>query len=96
MSFVITLFSCAGKNGAVNDTEEKEQDGEKIYLLEKGFKIPESNIGRISNITCGYRSEHTVFDINNVTLTFFYGGNFEADISNELQMQSYPFFTFPL
>ena len=49
--------------------------------LEWGFQYSD---GMVSNpASCAYRSESNTFDINNVTLTLYFGGYFSSDIELE-------------
>ena len=50
--------------------------------LEKGFA---SYGGEQNNIRCAYKSDTRRFDINNVTLTFYYGSIFSEDILFQLE-----------
>lgn len=80
----LSLFSCTKK-----DKEPAASDDAPIvYALEKGTKIPESEYGS-SIFTCGYRSEKEVFDMDNVSITVFFGGCYD-DISQELEKNSFP------
>lgn len=51
--------------------------------LEWGFKYGDGD--EISSDSCAYRSESNTFDIENVTLTFYFGGAFSPDINLELE-----------
>ena len=45
------------------------------------------------DFSCGYRSDKTEFDIDDVTLTFYYGGSYEYNIESEIKNTfSYPAF----
>lgn len=50
--------------------------------LEWGF---ESNGGAEPSESCAYMSETNTFDIDNVTLTFYFGADFSSDINQELE-----------
>lgn len=89
LSAALCLFSCTSNEA--QETTKREEDKEIVYLLEKGIIIPSSEYGS-SIFTCGYRSEKDTFDINNVTLTLLFGGNYDKDISKELKNHSYPNF----
>ena len=48
--------------------------------LEAGFKMPIRGSGLVNYFNLAYKSDTNQFDINNVTLTFYYGGAYEDDI----------------
>ena len=74
-----------------NESEETTNITNPPSILEGGFNYPSLD-ALPSNIFCGYRSEHSEFDINNVTLNFYYGCVFLTDLEYELTMKSYPNF----
>ncbi len=51
--------------------------------LKWGF---ESNGGAEPSESCAYMSETNTFDIDNVTLTFYFGADFSSDINQELEL----------
>lgn len=68
---VFTLFGC--ENG-----EENVDNGLKV-----GFEVSSGDDPSPSDF-CAYSSEVSEFDINDVTLEFFYGGLFNINIEDEL------------
>ena len=52
--------------------------------LESGFVLPGAGCGApLPQFFCAYKSETNEFDIDNVTLEFYYGGLFSKDINHE-------------
>ena len=48
--------------------------------IESGFIA--SNGEEINCFQAAYRSDKTIFDIEDVTLTFYYGGNYDNDVED--------------
>ena len=61
--------------------------------LEAGFKISIRGSGEVNPFSLAYKSDISQFDINNVTLTFYYGGAYEDDIEYMREHTfNYPYF----
>ena len=58
----------------------------------KGLEVGFTPYGEM-DFSCAYRSDKTKFDIDDVTLTFYYGGFYEYNIESEIKNRfSYPTF----
>ena len=83
-------------NGDENQNPDSEdnnttEDEKESSVLESGFKPSASD--ETSPYFAAYKSDKTEFDIDNVTLEFFYGGNYSPEIEFELEHGSnYPWF----
>lgn len=94
---IITLFSAfatgcdlIGKDNT-GDTDKNQPSG-----LESGFRFQEETcLPKQNNLYCGYKSEKSEFNINEVTFNFYYGleyVNESLGIEYELEKHSYPSF----
>ena len=91
LALAMGLASCGGGNN--NKTTAENEYQEPVYVLEKGIFFEGAEIYLVSNYTIAYRSEKDTFDINDVRLTVLYGGCFAEDIDEELQKNSFPYFS---
>ena len=65
--------------------------GCKQTVLEDGFCVSGGCLD-IGPMCCAYRSNTDEFNIDDVTLEFFYGGDYHEDLSVALETFNYPFF----
>ena len=70
------------------ETETVEKLGNSI---ESGFTLPNDGC-EIREFHCAYRSMKTEYDIDNVTLDFYYGGIYYPDIEYQLNFYDIPLF----
>ncbi|MBQ9760358.1 MAG: hypothetical protein IJW16_03295, partial [Clostridia bacterium] len=73
------LTSCAQTEPTGQGTEEST---EATGIMD-GFTVGDGDESLC--ITCAYKSDKTVFDIDDVTLTFYYGGDFYDSLELELE-----------
>ena len=78
--------------GTNPDNGNGETDTNVVAVLESGFK-PSDDACEIPLFYCAYRSDKTEFDIDDVTLDFYYGGWFtNLGIEYDLQLYNFPMF----
>ena len=75
--------SCGEKE---TETVEKFENS-----IESGFTLPNDGC-ETSIFQCAYKSDKTVFDIDNVTLDFYYGGYYNPSVEYELIFTDIPSF----
>ena len=80
--------------GTNPDNGNGETDTNVVAVLESGFK-PSDDACEIPLFYCAYRSDKTEFDIDDVTLDFYYGGYY-SNLGIEYDLQLYNFPTFEI
>ena len=84
MIFCLFVTGC-GQNIDINpDNDSKEPDANVGTVLENGFK-PSNDADETPIFYCAYRSDKTEFNINDVTLDFYYGGYYYQGAEYELE-----------
>ncbi|MDE5868083.1 MAG: hypothetical protein K2H02_03970 [Anaeroplasmataceae bacterium] len=63
---------------------------EETKGLEYGFEV--GGCDPMPTTHCAYKSETNEFDIDNVTITFYYGGDFDEDLNSYLKHTNIPEF----
>ena len=92
MIFSLLVTGC-GQNADTNpDNDSGETDTSVGAVLESGFKKSDAEC-ETPLFHCAYRSDKTEFDIDDVTLDFYYGGWFSnLGIDYDLRQHNFPTF----
>lgn len=89
--FLVSLLvtGCAQDNKTDSNTNENMNTN---MILENGFKHSSTD-AETPTLYCAYKSDKTEFDIDNVTLFFYYGGYYYQGIEYELEnIHDFPYF----
>lgn len=92
MIFSLLVTGCGQNADTVPDNGNGETDTNVGAVLESGFN-PSDDACEIPLFHCAYRSNKTEFDIDDVTLDFYYGGDYSnLGIEYDLQQHNFPVF----
>ena len=84
MIFSLFVTGC-GQNIDTNpDNDGGDPNTNVVTVLENGFK-PSNDADETPIFYCAYRSDKTEFNINDVTLDFYYGGYYYQGAEYELE-----------
>lgn len=94
-SYILLMLICIFFTGCNNKTNDNHDSGDIVEIvdgLESGFKI--TTAAEAPALFCAYKSDKNAFDINNVSLLFYYGGNYSQGIDYELEnVHNFPSFS---
>lgn len=90
---LILFVTGCGQNIDTNpDSDSKEPDTNVGTVLENGFK-PSNGVTEAPADYCAYKSDINEFNIDDVTLEFFFGGHYPSGVEHELSYgRNYPTF----
>ena len=93
MIFSLLVTGCGQNADTDPDNGNGETDTSVGAVLESGFKPSSSGEPSPPEDFCAYKSDTNEFDIDNVTLDFFFGGHYPSGVEFELTHgRNYPAF----
>ena len=84
MVFSLFVTGCGQNIDTKPDGKSKDPNDNIGTVLENGFN-PSNDADETPIFYCAYRSNKTEFNINDVTLDFYYGGYYYPGVKNELE-----------